>query len=81
MSLTDPVAERPHAPGYEVPESGDGLLPFAWARKRLAEQPGVAWLTEPPADNSPQAWRASLAPERFPPVDETWQWGHSYGAR
>lgn len=51
------------------------------ARKRLAEQPGVAWLTEPPADNSPQAWRASLAPERFPPVDETWQWGHSYGAR
>ena len=58
MSLTDPVSERPHAPGYEVPESGDGLLPFTWARQRLAD--ATTW------------WVASVRPDSRPHVMPIW---------
>lgn len=32
----EPKAERPHMPGYGVPRSKKGMLPWAWARRRLA---------------------------------------------
>jgi len=35
--MGDPVASRPHMPGYGTlgPEEGSGLLPWAWAQERL----------------------------------------------
>lgn len=32
---TEPRADRPHIPGYGVPESVDGTLPWSWAVERL----------------------------------------------
>ncbi len=54
----DPVSERPHAPGYEVPESRDGLLPFGWARERLLT--ARTW------------WVASVRPDGRPHVMPVW---------
>jgi general stress protein 26 len=31
----EPIAERPHMPGYGISESPDGMLPWSWARERL----------------------------------------------
>ena len=31
----DPIAERPHMPGYGIAEGEEGLLPWSWARERL----------------------------------------------
>jgi len=56
--MSDPVAERPHAPGYEVPETADGLLPFGWARQRL--EAATTW------------WVASVRPDRTPHVMPVW---------
>jgi hypothetical protein len=58
MTLSDPVAERPHAPGYEVREGPDGLLPFSWARERLAV--ARTW------------WVASVRPDGRPHVMPIW---------
>jgi hypothetical protein len=54
----DPVPERPHAPGYEVPESADGLLPFDWARERL--RTATTW------------WIASVRPDGRPHAMPIW---------
>lgn len=54
----DPIAERPHAPGYEVPETADGLLPFGWARQRLVD--ARTW------------WVASVRPDGRPHVMPIW---------
>jgi hypothetical protein len=35
MPERQPIAVRPHMPGYGVPESPDGLLPWSWAEDRL----------------------------------------------
>lgn len=56
--MSDPVAERPHAPGYEVPESPDGLLPFSWARERLAN--AITW------------WVATVRPDGRPHAMPVW---------
>jgi hypothetical protein len=56
--VNDPLPERPHAPGYEVPESSDGLLPFAWARRRLED--AITW------------WVASVRPDGRPHVMPIW---------
>ena len=32
---TAPRAGRPHMPGYGLPKTGKGLLPWAWAERRL----------------------------------------------
>ncbi len=34
--MTTPHADRPHVPGYGVPESREGLLDWSWADERLA---------------------------------------------
>ncbi|MCI0354918.1 MAG: pyridoxamine 5'-phosphate oxidase family protein [Acidobacteria bacterium] len=39
-----PRAGRPHMPGYGIPESKDGLLPWAWAARRL-EKAHTYWLS------------------------------------
>lgn len=54
----DPVPERPHAPGYEVPETPDGLLPFDWARRRLHD--ATTW------------WVATVRPDGRPHVMPIW---------
>lgn len=33
--MTEPTVDRPHIPGYGVPKSMKGTLPWTWARKRL----------------------------------------------
>lgn len=33
--MSEPRADRPHVPGYGIPESTDGLLDWAWAVQRL----------------------------------------------
>jgi len=56
--MGEPVAQRPHAPGYELPESADGLLPFAWARERLAA--ATTW------------WVATVRPDGRPHAMPIW---------
>ena len=56
--MSDPVATRPHAPGYELPESEDGLLPFAWARERLSA--AITW------------WVATVRPDGRPHAMPIW---------
>jgi hypothetical protein len=50
--MTEPRADRPHVPGYGIPESTDGLLPWAWAVERL-ERAIVYWLATTGADAAP----------------------------
>lgn len=33
--MADPVADRPHVPGYGIPKTLKGMLAWAWARERL----------------------------------------------
>ena len=33
--MTEPTVDRPHVPGYGIPESSVGLLPWSWADERL----------------------------------------------
>jgi len=56
--MSDPVATRPHAPGYELPETDDGLLPFGWARERLAG--ATTW------------WVATVRPDGRPHAMPIW---------
>src|SRR6476619_4314941 len=50
--MTEPHADRPHVPGYGIPESVDGILPWSWARERL-EAAIVYWLATTGADGAP----------------------------
>lgn len=50
--MTEPTADRPHIPGYGVPESTDGILPWAWARERL-ERATIYWLATAGSDAAP----------------------------
>ena len=50
--MTDPHADRPHVPGYGIPESTDGMLEWAWARERL-ERAMVYWLATTGSDGAP----------------------------
>lgn len=56
--MPDPIAERPHAPGYEVAESRDGLLPWSWAREHLAA--ATTW------------WVATVRPDGRPHAMPIW---------
>jgi PPOX class probable F420-dependent enzyme len=52
---TEPQAHRPRfAPGYGVPSSSDGLLPFSWATDRLAAA-RTFWLATTKPDGGPHA--------------------------
>lgn len=56
----DPIAQRPHMPGYGVggPTEGTGLLPWPWARERLIR--------------SHDYWLATVWPEGRPHVTPVW---------
>jgi hypothetical protein len=42
--LSTPKASRPHAPGYGLPKSNKGLLPWSWAEQRLKKSHNY-WIT------------------------------------
>ncbi|HEX6311859.1 MAG TPA: pyridoxamine 5'-phosphate oxidase family protein [Acidimicrobiia bacterium] len=56
----DPAAQRPHMPGYGVlgPTEGSGLLPWVWARDRIAR--------------SHDYWLATVWPDGRPHVTPVW---------
>ena len=47
-----PTAERPHMPGYGVPSSSKGLLPWKWAEDRLRRSHNYFFCTSRP-DGAP----------------------------
>ena len=47
-----PTAERPHMPGYGVPGSSKGLLPWKWAEDRLRRSHNYFFCTSRP-DGAP----------------------------
>jgi nitroimidazol reductase NimA-like FMN-containing flavoprotein (pyridoxamine 5'-phosphate oxidase superfamily) len=49
-----PKAGRPHMPGYGVPRSKKGLLPWAWARRRLTQSHNY-WLITVRPNGRPHA--------------------------
>lgn len=59
-TLRKPRVSRPHMPGYGIagPEQGAGLLPWAWAEKRLT--------------NSRNYWLATVHPDGRPHVMPVW---------
>lgn len=50
--MTEPLADRPHVPGYGIPETLDGTLPWSWAEQRL-EAAITYWLATTGADGAP----------------------------
>jgi hypothetical protein len=50
--MTEPTSDRPHVPGYGIPTTRDGTLPWSWARERL-EGTIVYWLATTGADGAP----------------------------
>ena len=50
--MTDPRADRPHVPGYGIPETLDGTLRWSWASERL-ERALVYWLATTGSDLKP----------------------------
>jgi hypothetical protein len=50
--MTEPQADRPHVPGYGIPETLDGTLPWSWAVERL-EHALVFWLATTGSDAAP----------------------------
>ena len=53
-----PKSTRPHMPGYGLPKSKKGLLPWKWAEDRL--------------NKSRQYWIATTGPDRRPHVMVVW---------
>jgi hypothetical protein len=51
-AMTGPTVDRPHIPGYGVPKSMKGTLPWAWARERL-ERAMIYRLATAGADGAP----------------------------
>ena len=51
-SAKDPVASRPHMPGYGLPEGNDGLIPWSWAEQRLKDSHNY-WLASVRHDGRP----------------------------
>lgn len=50
--MTEPIVDRPRIPGYGVPDSTDGTLPWSWARERL-DRALVYWLATTGPDGAP----------------------------
>jgi nitroimidazol reductase NimA-like FMN-containing flavoprotein (pyridoxamine 5'-phosphate oxidase superfamily) len=50
--MTEPLADRPHVPGYGIPETLDGTLPWSWAENRL-EEAITYWLATTGTDGAP----------------------------
>ena len=47
-----PTATRPHMPGYGIPETRKGLLPWSWAEQRLKKSHNY-WISTTKPDGSP----------------------------
>jgi PPOX class probable F420-dependent enzyme len=54
--MADPLASRPYMPGYGIlaPDEGTGLLPWSWARRRLADSHDY-WVSTVRPDGRPHA--------------------------
>ena len=64
--MTEPIADRPHIPGYGVPDTMQGTLPWSWARERL-ERAMVYRMATADADATPH-----LIPIWGAWVDDRW---------
>lgn len=64
--MADPQVDRPHVPGYGIPTSKKGTLPWSWARERL-ERAIVYWLATTGSDGAPH-----LIPIWGAWVDDRW---------
>ena len=51
-TMPEPTADRPHIPGYGIPKTAKGILPWSWARERL-DRAIVYWLATAGADGAP----------------------------
>jgi hypothetical protein len=52
LSTRAPRSNRPHMPGYGLPEGYKGLLPWSWAEQRLKKSHNY-WITTVKPDGSP----------------------------
>jgi hypothetical protein len=52
-NTNSPEASRPHAPGYGLPKSEKGLLPWSWAEQRLKKSHNY-WITTVKHEGSSQ---------------------------
>lgn len=50
--MDEPRVDRPHVPGYGIPRSTKGVLPWSWVVERL-ERAEVYWLATAGADGAP----------------------------
>lgn len=50
--MTEPRGDRPHIPGYDIPTSLKGILPWSWAVERL-ERATIYWLATAGVDGAP----------------------------
>lgn len=50
--MSEPRVDRPHVPGYGIPRSTKGVLPWSWAIERL-ERAEIYWLATAGADGAP----------------------------
>jgi len=65
--VTQPLADRPHVPGYGIPKSTKGMLDWSWASDRL-DRATVYWLATTGADAAPH----------LIPIWGAWVDGHWY---
>lgn len=50
--MSEPRADRPHVPGYGIPKSTKGMLPWSWCVERL-EAAEVYWLATADENGAP----------------------------
>lgn len=50
--MSEPRVDRPHVPGYGIPRSTKGVLPWGWAVERL-ERAEIYWLATADGDGVP----------------------------
>lgn len=65
--MSEPRVDRPHVPGYGIPRTIKGVLPWSWAVERL-EQAEVYWLATATAAGAPH----------LIPIWGAWVDGHWY---
>ena len=51
-AVSEPRVDRPHVPGYGIPRSTKGVLPWSWAVERL-ERAEIYWLATADGDGAP----------------------------
>src|SRR6266545_3841232 len=64
--MTAPLTDRPHVPGYGIPTTTKGTLPWSWAQERL-DRAIVYWLATTGSDGAPH-----LIPIWGAWVDDRW---------